>query len=124
MNPLIFYLTIVLSMYSTVVVSEETNDESSWTAINCNKFEVVLEDPSHANQSEQILLDNMHEGGADLPCPCIGIKKQSIYDLTFDNYDISASMLYVDSDAPEEFGYFGLIFNYQDDKNFEYIYLG
>ena len=74
-----------------------------------------MEDPSHSNQSEQILLDNKHERGADLPGPCIGIKKQSMDELTFDNYDISTSMLYVDSDAPEEFGYFGLIFKFQDD---------
>ena len=123
MNSLIFYLTICLSMYSTAVVSKETNDEYSWTSINCNKFEIVLDDFTHANQSEQILLDNMHEGGADLPCPCMGIKRQSIDELPFDNYDISVSMLYVDSDRPEDFGYFGLIFNYQDDKNYEYIHL-
>ena len=123
MKQQIVYHIIWLSMYSAFVATKPAFADYSWNSINCNKFELVVEDSRNKNESEQIFLDNMYGRPSDPGCPCFGIKKKAIDELNFDNYDISASMLFVNSDHPERFGDFGLIFNFQDDRNFDYIYL-
>ena len=119
MKPQIVYHITWLSAF---VATKTAFADYSWTSTNCNKFELVV-DSRNKNESEQIFLDNMYGRPSDPGCPCYGIKKKAIDELSFDNYDISASMLFVNSDAQDRFGDFGLIFNFQDDRNFDYIYL-
>ena len=55
---------------------------------------------------------------------CLAIKKFSDDLLSFDDYGISVSMLHVKSNRdPKMFGNLGLVFNYQDEFNYDFVYL-
>ena len=113
-------------MHGKVIAGSNDNDHS-WVSINCHKFELVASNNENYT-SDEILL---HAAGSVDPGDpeswneqCFSIKKNSEDDLEFDNYGISVSMLHVRSqNDPEKFGKFGLIFNYQDEFNYDYLYL-
>ena len=107
--------------------------DHSWTSLNCQKFELVLDDASNYT-SDQILLhsetngvnedDDDNEPSSGKNGHCFAIKKFSDDVLAFDNYGISVSMLHVKSNqSPDNFGSFGLVFNYQDELNYDFVYL-
>ena len=113
-------------------------NDHSWTSINCEEFELVIEDSSNYSD-DQILLQSGEikrndDGEYDLN-HCFGVKKFSEDILAFDNYGVSASMLAIGSKPNQDdvgerstqtsknFGLMGLIFNFQDKLNYEYVYI-
>ena len=114
---------------------EARNSDHSWTSVNCQKFELVLDDSSNYT-SDQILLhsekngvndddnDDDNQPSSGKKGQCFAIKKFSDDMLSFDNYGISVSMLHVKSNQdPETFGHLGLILNYQDEFNYDFVYI-
>ena len=114
-------------------LANTNSEDHSWTSLNCQKFELVLDDASNYT-SDQILLhsetngvnedDDDNEPSSEKNGHCFAIKKFSNDVLAFDNYGISVSMLHVKSNqSPDNFGSFGLVFNYQDELNYDFVYL-
>ena len=135
---LLLFLTLAIELFGSSLADEKRTDHS-WTSINCQKFELVLDDNSNYT-SDQILLHSAKNGVNDAnygdydddynqPSSgkrghCLAIKKFSDDLLSFDNYGISVSMLHVKSNQdPKMFGNLGLVFNYQDEFNYDFVYL-
>jgi len=135
---LLLVLTLVSQLLSSSFADARREDHS-WTSINCQKFELVLDDNSNYT-SDQILLhsakngvndanygdyeDDYNEPSSGKRGHCLAIKKFSDDLLSFDNYGISVSMLHVKSNQdPKMFGNLGLVFNYQDEFNYDFVYL-
>ena len=108
--------------------------DHSWTSVNCQEIQLVIEDGTN-NTSDQILLqsskvesnDKSEDKKKEMPDRdhiehCFGVKRYSENKLAFDNYGISVSMLSAGSNQ-DEFGLMGLIFNFQDNLNYEFAYL-
>ena len=134
---LLLLLTLANELFGSVLADGKGTDHS-WTSINCQKFELVLDDNSNYT-SDQILLhsakngvndnDNDYDDDYNEPSSgkrghCLAIKQFSDDLLSFDDYGISVSMLHVKSNRdPEMFGNLGLVFNYQDEFNYDFVYL-
>ena len=126
MGRLLIFATIGILIDGNVLASSETTDHS-WTSIHCDEFEMVVDRASNYTSDEI----RLHAAGTIDPeepdsrkQQCLAIKRFSKDDLHFDNYGISVSMLHVRSENnPDIFGNFGLIFNYQDKSNYDYVYL-
>ena len=143
----VFFTVLGVNLLSHAICGSHIDDHS-WTSVNCQQFELVIEDSSNYT-SDQILLqagdrvgfDNDNDGGTatykklrsrrcdgDENCVevghCFGVKRFSKDILAYDNYGISVSMLTVKS-SPQSanFGLMGLIFNFQDNENYDYVYL-
>ena len=126
MGRLFIFALIGLLTYGEAMAGSENTDHS-WTSINCQEFELVAAD-THNYTSDEIRLHAAGSFDPDEPDSrkeqCFAIKHFSHDDLEFENYGISVSMLHVRSqNNPESFGKFGLIFNYQDKFNYDYVYL-
>ena len=134
---LLLLLTLANELFGSSLADGRRTDHS-WTSINCQKFELVLDDNSNYT-SDQILLhsakngvdDDNNDYDDDYNQPssserghCLAIKKFSENLLSFDDYGISVSMLHVKSNGdPKMFGNLGLVFNYQDEFNYDFVYL-
>ena len=137
MKALVFFVVLGVLLTAQVSSGSHINDHS-WTSINCEEFELVIEDSSNYSD-DQILLQSGEikrndDGEYDLN-HCFGVKKFSEDILAFDNYGVSASMLAIGSKPNQDdvgerstqtsknFGLMGLIFNFQDKLNYEYVYI-
>ena len=135
---LLLLLTLVNQLLGSSFADARRADHS-WTSINCQKFELVLDDNGNYT-SDQILLhsaqnkvnddnygdydDDYNEQPSGKRGHCLAIKKFSDDLLSFDDYGISVSMLHVKSNRdPKIFGNLGLVFNYQDEFNYDFVYL-
>ena len=124
---LLFIFAVFGPLIYGKVIASSKNTDHSWTSINCQEFELVT-DNTRNYTSDEIRLHSTGSFDPEEPDSrkeqCFAIKKFSKDDLEFDNYGISVSMLHVRSENnPESFGKFGLIFNYQDKFNYDYVYL-
>ena len=131
---LLIFVAVTEQLLGLCLVEARISDHS-WTSVNCQKFELVLDDSSNYT-SDQILLhsekngvndddnDDDNQPSSGKKGQCFAIKKFSDDTLSFDNYGISVSMLHVKSNQdPETFGNLGLIFNYQDELNYDFVYI-
>ena len=135
MEKLFLSAALVASLVSQVFSVSRFNDHS-WKSVNCLKFDLVIEDSSNYT-SDQILLqsgnivEHVEYKGEKKPMQaedevehCLGIKTFSEDSLAFDNYGISVSMLNVGSNEnSDNFGMMGLIFNFQDNSNYDFAVL-
>ena len=116
------------------VLSGSNFYDHSWTSVNCQEFQLVIEDYSN-NTSDQILLQSgklegyekcdgnkKEKSDRDDITHCFGVKRYSEDKLAFDNYGIRVSMLSVGSNQDNS-GLMGLIFNFQDNMNYDFAYL-
>ena len=141
----VFFTVLGVNLLSQAICGSHIHDHS-WTSVNCQQFELVIEDSSNYT-SDQILLqsgdrvgfdsdeDSSDDNGArSLRCDgdedcvgvghCFGVKRFSKDILAYDNYGISVSMLTAKSSpGSENFGLMGLIFNFKDNGNYDYVYL-
>ena len=117
-----------LELFKNVNTSSREHDHK-WQITNCYQSEVVV--GANGNSSlDQVLLQAF---GNVLTCEkdddtqiehCLAVHHTSDDELTFDNYGISVRMQYQSTDPdPKHVSSFGLIFNYQDNFNYEYAYL-
>ena len=144
MNLLVFLTVFGVNLFGRAISGSHI-DYHSWTSVNCQQFELIIEDSSNYT-SDQILLQSGDSAGFDggddnddailrsRRCDygedcvevdhCFGIKKFSNDILAYDNYGISVSMLTAKSGSESDhYGLMGLIFNFQDNQNYDYIYI-
>ena len=130
-NSLVLF-AVTLQIFGSSFANPMISDHS-WTTVNCHRFELVLDDASNYT-TDQILLhsrrngiaenDDDNEPSSQKKGHCFAIKKFSEDILSFDNYGISVSMLHVKSNQNlNSFGNIGLVFNYQDELNYDFVYL-
>ena len=81
-----------------------------WDVSNCNQIEVSCGD------KESVLLDAKRPLDED---HCIAIKDKDYGDYT--NYEIDVDLLSLESAEGINSGYIGIIFNYLDQRNYDFI---
>ena len=84
----------------------------SWKAIHCDRDEIPCD------QKESVLLDAKNPQKTE---HCFAIRDTSLG--KFRNYEIEAEMLSLESNEGQNSGYLGIIFNYQDQLNYDFVYL-
>ena len=137
MKALASFVSLGALLAAQVSSGSHINDHS-WTSIHCEEFELVIEDSSNYSDDQLLLhsgeIKRNDDGEYDFN-HCFGVKKFSEDILAFDNYGVSASMLAIGSKPNQDdvgerstqtsknFGLMGLIFNFQDKLNYEYVYI-
>ena len=102
------YLFLLQSI--SVIVAVEASP-GKWDVTNCNQVELTCGDDS-------ILLDAKRPLDEE---QCIAIKDQDHGD--YRNYEIEVDFLSLESVKGQNFGHLGVIFNYLDRRNYDFIYL-
>ena len=106
--PLLFlFLQLVIHFLDVVEASS-----SKWDVMNCRQNEVSSGD------NEIILLDAKRPLDEE---QCIAIKDQDYGD--YKNYVIEVELLSLESVEGQNSGHLGVIFNYLDNRNYDFIYL-
>ena len=83
----------------------------SWEILHCDREEVVCTD------EESVVLDGRNPTKEH----CLGIKDMAKGKLK--NYEISVDMLSLESKEGVNSGYLGIIFNFMDQQNYDFVYL-
>ena len=84
----------------------------NWDVMHCDREEILCK------PEESILLDSKRS----LPRKhCFAIKDRN--EGRHQNYEIGVDLLSLESREGQNTGYLGIIFNYQDPMNYDYIYL-
>ena len=128
MQPSFIVATIFVTILGLAPASQRKHDHK-WVSTNCYKSEVIVGGDGNSS-FDQILLQ---ASGTELKGDkfkdtqiehCFAIHQFSEDELTFDNYGISVRMQYQSTEIdPKHNSHIGLIFNYEDDFNYEYAYL-
>ena len=80
--------------------------------MHCDRDEVLCD------ENESILLDAKNPQRTE---HCFAIRDESIG--KFRNYEIEVEMLSLESKEGQNSGYLGIIFNYLDQKNYDFVYI-
>ena len=96
-----------------------SEDSFKWDIINCDKAEVTHNDASDRG-SEKILLDAANKL-SNMTGHCVAIKDRAYGE--FSNYEIRVDMLNVASAGGVNFGHIGIIFNFVDESNYDFLYM-
>ena len=83
----------------------------SWEILHCDREEVVCTD------EESVVLDGRNPTKEH----CLAIKEMAKGKLK--NYEISVDMLSLESNEGVNSGYLGIIFNFLDQQNYDFVYL-
>ena len=102
------YLILQLGIQVLVVVEASSG---KWDVMNCNQVELSCGD-------DHILLDAKRPLDEE---QCIAIKDQDYGD--YKNYVIEVELLSLESVEGQNSGHLGVIFNYLDRGNYDFIYL-
>ena len=108
MHLVLQYLFLQLSI--SVLAAVEASS-GKWDVMNCNQVELSCGDDS-------ILLDAKRPLDEE---QCIAIKDQDYGD--YKNYEIEVDLLSLESVEGQNSGNIGVIFNYLDRRNYDFIYL-
>ena len=103
------YLILQLGIQGLVVVEASSG---KWDVMNCNQAEVSYGD------YESILLDAKRPLDEE---QCIAIKDQDYGD--YKNYALEVDLLSLESVEGQNSGNVGVIFNYLDRRNYDFVYL-
>ena len=96
---------------TTTVVGQKSN--CTWTIRHCGRDEIICE-----NQ-ERVYLDSKNINQKEVDC--FAVKNPTEED--FKNYEIEAEMLSLESIEGVNSGTVGLIFNYENEMNYDFVYL-
>jgi len=102
---------LFLQLVSQVLVEIEASS-TKWDVMNCNQAEVSSGD------IESILLDAKRPLDEE---QCIAINDKDYGD--YNNYEIEVDLLSLESVEGQNSGHVGVIFNYLDSMNYDFIYL-
>ena len=102
---------LFLQLGIQILVVAETS-ASKWDVVNCNEAEVSSGD------IESILLDAKRPLDEE---QCIAINDKDYGD--YRNYEIEVDLLSLESVEGQNSGQVGVIFNYLDRRNYDFIYL-
>ena len=103
------FLILQLGIQALVVVEASSG---KWDVMNCNKVELSL------GANDGILLDAKRPLDEE---QCIAIKDQDYGD--YKNYEIKVDLLSLESAEGQNSGHLGIIFNYLDRRNYDFIFL-
>ena len=84
----------------------------SWKALHCDRDEVLCD------EKESVLLDAKNPQNTD---HCFAIRDTTLG--KFRNYDVEVDMLSLESNEGQNSGHLGIVFNYQDQLNYDFVYL-
>ena len=102
---------LVLQLVIQVLVVVESSS-TKWDVMNCNQVEFSSGD------IESILLDAKRPLDEE---QCIAINDKDYGD--YKNYEIEVDLLSLESVEGQNSGHLGVIFNYLDRRNYDFIYL-
>ena len=88
-----------------------TGSSCSWRVLHCDQEEFLC------NNEESILLDSKIRPKQE---HCLAIKETK--EGKFRNYAMEVEMLSLESKEGKNSGYLGLIFNYLDQMNYDFVY--
>ena len=107
---------LVIMMLAGAVCSHELNDTCKWDVYYCTKSETSCNKES-LTDAGIIKLDA--EDNEEYPCFAIHDKDYG----NFENYQIQVDMLNVNSEEGPQYGHLGLIFNFIDQSNYDFLFL-
>ena len=84
----------------------------SWKTIDCHQDEIVCNDKESVLLNSKIPINSNH---------CLAIKDMNYG--KFRNYEIEVDMLSLESYEGQNSGHLGIIFNYLDQSNYDFVYL-
>ena len=111
MHLVLLYQFLLLSISVLANVEGKSKSSGKWDVTNCNQVELTCGDDS-------ILLDAKRPLDEE---QCIAIKDQDYGD--YKNYEIEVDFLSLESVQGQNSGHLGVIFNYLDRRNYDFIYL-
>jgi len=123
-----FFLAAAFLLFFGSASADPSSLDHSWTVSNCHKSEIVV-DRTKNYTSDQILLDATGTPTTDVYGSgqhCFAVKRFSEDRLAFVNYGIGVAMLHVqsnDDNTETTLGNPGLIFNYENEFHYEYLYI-
>ena len=104
--------TLIVCIHIANSIPTVSGSVCSWKTMNCGRDEVLCD------QKESVLLDAKNPQKTE---HCFAIRDASLG--KFRNYEIEAEMLSLESNEGQNSGYLGIIFNYQDQWNYDFVYL-
>ena len=103
---------VILTFIIFGIVRDVFGSTCSWDVYHCDQEEFLC------NKEESILLNSKRPLNRE---HCIAIKNTK--EGKFDNYAIDVEMLSLESNEGKNSGYLGLVFNYVDLMNYDFVYL-
>lgn len=85
----------------------------SWSTFHCDRTEVLCKDRISVLLNAKNPLDQDH---------CLAINDED--NEKFRSYEVEVELLSLESNEGQNSGYLGIVFNYLDQKNYDFIYLG
>ena len=104
------HIVILFLGYKFSSVSGST---CSWSTIHCDRDEIVCK------ENESILLDAKNLLGEG---HCLAINDED--NEKFRSYEVKVDLLSLESNEGQNSGYLGIVFNYLDEMNYDFVYLG
>ena len=105
-------LSVILTFIIFGIVPDVLGSTCSWDVYHCDQEEFLC------NKEESILLNSKRHLNRE---HCIAIKNTN--EGKFSNYAIDVEMLSLKSKEGKNSGYVGLVFNYVDLMNYDFVYL-
>ena len=106
-----FLLRLVLMLFNQWA-SNVVGSSCSWDVLHCDQEEFLC------NKEESILLNSKRPLDRE---HCLAIKKTK--EEKFRNYVVEVEMLSLESNEGKNSGYLGIIFNFVDLMNYDFVYL-
>ena len=103
---------VILTFIIFGIVRDVFGSTCSWDVYHCDQEEFLC------NKEESILLNSKRPLNRE---HCIAIKNTK--EGKFNNYAIDVEMLSLESNEGKNSGYLGLVFNYVDLMNYDFVYL-
>ena len=105
----IWQIILLSFIYHQVAVEGTT---CKWDVMHCDKSEVLC------SNDERILLDAKNPLNRE---HCFAVKDNDYGD--FRNYEIKVDLLSLESNEGQNSGYLGIVFNYLDQINYDFVFL-
>ena len=104
------YLLCVYFVVQAVILVQ--GSQCKWDVTDCKRNEISCGETQSILLDAKRPLDNEH---------CFAIKDKDYGD--YRNYEISTDLLSLESAEGQNSGYLGIIFNFLDQKNYDFVYL-
>ena len=109
-------ILVLMTLGSAISSKKSLN----WRSYNCDEVDITTNDVDN-DGSENVLLDATGKFIKAGVTRCVAIRDKTYG--KFQNYEISVAMLNVASSRGVNFGHLGIVFNFIDESNYDYIYL-
>ena len=102
--------------FANYVLAKEQKRDCNWDVHNCNHAEVLC----NSEEEESVYLD-AKDPNAEESDHCYAILDEDKGE--FKNYEISVEMLSLESTEGTNSGNVGIMFNFLDEMNYDFVYL-